>query len=199
MITNIRSIILVFILFLFQNCKRRNVDFIKFQVTTKYAELGKIKLNISFSSNSDTSFLWTSDVFSVGRGYPEKNKTIRIDESPESVLKRISLPQIIIENNQFQKRFFSDIVLFEGETIHTSSYFLMRSSYDTIVIKSDEKRSLQTDTIDINRLKINLTDSIIRFHYLFPSTQDQKLEGFKPLTITSNWININQYKTDNGD
>lgn len=174
----------------FSNCSTNNHSFVQLKVVPQFEVYNKMKLSFFILSNRDSTFLWDWNALSVETSNVEKDNLISSKDGPEDILKKISNSQIVIENKKMSKRFFSDVKLFEGETVNVKTFFRAGDSYDTIRARAGKEFFIQSRSIDVNRFKIIESDTTIRLHYLFKPTKEQESVGFKPLIITSEWFSL---------
>jgi hypothetical protein len=167
------------------------VQVIEFTVLPEFSKNHKqIQLNFSVKSTKAMQFLIDWDALMVEDPRFEKEGLLSKGLCMDELLDSIRYPQFVIENKDGEKRFFSDIRLFENETIQMKSVYRMQSDIDTVKVSPFGVSKVESKYIDVNRLKINESDSEIRIHYLFAPTEQQKLAGYGKLRLTSNWFSL---------
>jgi hypothetical protein len=163
----------------------------QFLVTPKFSREGnKVVLDYKFQSKEKQTFLLNCDALSVYDPNFEREDLLKNIPDLNRLLDSLKYSQFVIENKKNEKRFFSDIKLFEGEEMAMKSVFSFEDKVDTVSISIGKEALLSTDTILINRLKINKSDDEIRLHYLFHPTVEQTQLGYRPMLITSNWFKL---------
>jgi hypothetical protein len=160
-------------------------------ITTQLATSGtQVRLILTFSSNGNDTFLFDKSMFSVFNRNFEPASHLKKGKDGATIYKKINTSQCIIENKDGVQRFFSDLRLFAGEVIQYKSVFQVDRSYDSVYLTPDNKVTLTTHFIDVNRLRNSPKDSVIRIVYIFRPNDAQKKIGLKPKEITSNWFSI---------
>ena len=163
----------------------------RFNITTEFAASGsQLRLVLTFSSSSYDTFLFDKSMFSIFNQNFEPASHLKKGMDGAATYKRIKTSQCIIENKAGAQRFFSDVRLFEGEVVQAKSVFQLDRSYDSVYLTPDNKVTLTTNFIDVNRLRNSPKDSVIRIVYIFRPDAAQKKIGLKPKEITSNWFSI---------
>jgi hypothetical protein len=177
--------------FLFLQCSSEPKSSIVFKVfAEKNKEGNEVRLAFTFASNKEATLLFNWDALSVFDPTFEKDGILQNKEPLEKLIDSISNTQFVIENESHENRFFSDIQLFEGEQMDVKNVFALEPKIDTVKINVNHVVNLKSEPINSNRLKINLTDSLIRLRYLFKPTSEQQAAGFKPYILTSNWFKL---------
>jgi hypothetical protein len=174
-------------------CTKRKIDDFDIQLSAipEFTNQKKqLRLKLSFKSYKKRSFLFDRKVFSVYDPNFENEDLLAKGMDQMKLLDSIRFSQCIIENKMHEKRFFSDIRLFENETIQAKSVFMLDPNYDTINLTSNNEINIYTDYIDVNRFKNEIDDDTIRITYFFKPLHKQEIFGFKTIVTTSNWFPI---------
>lgn len=165
-----------------------NIDFKISPIS--FPDKNKVQLTFSFASDTEQKILMDWDALSVYDPPFEKDSILTRKMSIDELLGEISHSQFVIENESHERRLFSDIQLFEGETIEMKSEFKLEPKIDTIIIRPKIPVEVKSDVIDTKRLKIQESDSTVKLYYLFKPTDEQKAAGFKPQILSSNWFKL---------
>jgi len=153
------------------------------------SDIDKIKLQFAFSSATKQVILIDWDALSVYNPQYEEDSLINVSDL-NGTINSIHHSQFVIENKSNQRRLFSDVILFEGETMEMKSAFPVGNNIDTLNLEANKPSLVRSAPIIVNRLKVSETDKTIRLHYLFKPTDEQKRNGFKQLILTSNWFEL---------
>ncbi len=178
------------LILLISQCSNEKETQIEFTVVPELSEEGDtLRMQFDFRSDAQQTLLLDWDALSIYDPTFEKEGLLANDIELRNLLDSISQSQFVIENETRDRRFFSDIKLFEGEIMEAKSVFSFDSQVDTLHL-SKNGISIKSMAINVNRLKIEPTDSVIRLHYLFKPTTEQKRAGFKVLIVSSDWFKI---------
>lgn len=149
-----------------------------------------VKLDMKFGNDlKDKRILIDKDAFSIYDPKFESDSIKLEGVALIKVLEDLRYSQFVLENNSFKRRLFSDVRIFDGEQIEMKSEFSLTQSYDTVDLVKG-KGVIHFDSIQLKRLKIDESDSIVRLHYLFKPTPDQMKYGFRSVILTSNWFSL---------
>ena len=171
-------------------CSADKESKIQFTVESRLNDKGDtLSLQLSFRSNNQQTLLLDLNALSIYDPNFESEELLSDDLEIEKIIDSISHTQFVIENSANTKRFFSDIKLFEGETMEVKNIFSFDSQIDTLRLSKDQVTA-KAITINVNRLKIEPSDTVIRLHYLFKPTAEQKQAGFKAFVVSSNWFKL---------
>jgi hypothetical protein len=180
------SVLLLVLLIL--ACSSSHHQSVDFTVKSEPIEDSKVVLSFDFKSSDAQTILIDWDALSVYN--PQYEKNVKELTDLEEVLNHIEHPQFVIENKTNQQRLFSDVQLFEGETMEMKSVFPVGPDVDTIDLEPNKSAVVKSEPIILNRLKISESDKTIRLHYLFKPTDEQKRNGFEQFIMTSNWFEL---------
>jgi hypothetical protein len=185
--------------FLVVSCSKEQDHRITFKVQVQSNNTDKPKVQLVFdfvSAHNEVILLdWTT--LSVHDPCFEKDGLLTDRTDLKNLIDSLKCPQFVIENENRELKLFSDLQLFEGESVEVESEFLLEPHIDTLVIPSNKPIQVKSESIDINRFKIRESDSTVRLHYLFKPAEVQRLAGFKPLILTSNWFKLDSSQTLN--
>lgn len=172
-------------------------EFNDFVITPTYSAKNGVEyvaLTCEFKFNRDVNFIFDHDALSLDSYNTEDEKTVRSLDDLLSALASIEHPQFIVENQKGKKRLFSEVIFFDGEKFNPKDVFKLERTLDTLRIIKDQSVKVKSIFIDVNRLKINKGDSVIRLYYMYKPTEEEKKMNFYPILLKSNWINLYNIK-----
>lgn len=111
----------------------------------------------------------------------------------DSIWALIKYSQLLVENENGEYRFFSYPNRAYGVTPLRFILEVLGPNYEVVVIEKDDPTQLSRD-IHIRDVLINPDDQKIRLHYLFKPDEDGLSNGFEPLILSSNWLEVESYK-----
>jgi hypothetical protein len=188
--------ILLLVIFIhFLSCESNNEIVCNYNVTPIFSVnsgTNEISLKHSFTCNEEYKLLFDRDALSFYSHEIPDTDLLLENGSLTHILTVIESSQFVVENINGDRRFFSDLRLFEGETITISNnepVFSIDDYIDTLNVKKNENNvSIETEYFDSNRYKVNKEDDLIRLNYLFKPSLKQKEKGYQEMILTSNWF-----------
>ncbi|MFO0508361.1 MAG: hypothetical protein ACK5YS_05770 [bacterium] len=149
-----------------------------------------IGLTSEFKFNRDTNFIFDHDALSLDSYYAEDENILNAQNDLFVIMDSIKHPQFVIENRKGVMRFFSEITFFEDEKFNSKDVFKLERTLDTLKIRRNESAIVKSIFIDVNRLKINQSDSTIRLYYIYKPSEEERALGFNPIVLKSNWVSL---------
>ncbi|WP_088342419.1 hypothetical protein [Robiginitalea sediminis] len=102
----------------------------------------------------------------------------------DELLEMIDKDQLVVENAEGHRRFFSDIKTFKNETIPVTSIFDISEKGGTLQRLKSGQDIGRVICLNLNRLKINEDDKKIKVYWLVKD----KSKGENGVVLSSNWI-----------
>lgn len=179
---------------LFNGCSSESQnEWNDFGVTPIYSVKGEVKyvaLISKFKFNKDVNFIFDHDALSLYSYTAEDKKFVNSLDDLSVLRDSIQHTQFIVENLKNERRFFSEIIFFDGERFESKDVFKLDRAIDTLRLRRNQLGKVESIFIDVNRLKINENDSIIRLYYIYKPNEQEKKDGFSSIFLKSNWISL---------
>ncbi len=138
-----------------------------------------------FKSHSEFDMIFDLKAFSYECYYGEKIDLNR--EMP--VIEDFKFNQIVLENEDGQRRLYSNMFFEEGEVKSVADVNCMFDWY--VDIKVTKKTEILKIRIPyLSDLKVTEKDDKIRMIYLFKPTKEQKSKGYSNLILKSDWVHL---------
>lgn len=185
-ILRMNFIILFFLLII--SCSRGKKNNISVEIVDRtecdsckeYSDCIRLVIN---NVNTDMEIDWV--VFGLFENNFQDSEILKT-HSLDEVLNTVKDDQIVVENFNGDKRFFSDVRTFDEETIPVSSVFRIKDDYGSIDMLKSKGILNKKLCINTNRLKIKKDDKKVRIYWLVKN----KNIGGEGVILKSNWINL---------
>lgn len=102
---------------------------------------------------------------------------------------KMKYSQVIIENEDGQRRLFSDIYIGEGEEKELPDENCMHDWFDYFDLSNGDE-TFGIDIPYLSDLKVSDNDSRVKLRYVFKPNQEQRDSGYMNFVMESNWIKI---------
>lgn len=172
--------LLLLVLFTFNQCEIISWE-AKLETTN-----GSLQLVNKFKSTKEVDIIFDRKSFSYVCYYGED---VELDCDMENLIKKLNHNQIILENEDGQRRLYSNVHFDEDEIKELPDENCMYDWYEYLTL-NDKTQLIKVDIPYLSDLKVDKSDDKIKMFYIFKPSEEQKKKGYSNLILRSNWITL---------
>lgn len=147
---------------------------------------GSLRLVNKLQSAKGIDMIFDRKAFSYVCYYGED---VELNVDMEKLIEKFNHNQIILENENGQRRLYSNVYFDEGEVKELPDENCMYDWYEYLTL-SDKPQLIKIDIPYLSDLKVTKSDDKIRMLYIFKPSEEQKSKGYSNLILRSNWIKL---------